>query len=122
MNPELWLGLLGLLPLVLYIVLVFRNVDILTATAVCVVTGAVLSHQTLISFGAALTDAMGSFLALVGLIIMLGRGLGEVLNATRSRYRVPIIHTIGADTEKGRVRYHASCLAVVVIARHHGRG
>jgi hypothetical protein len=116
MNPELWLGLLGLLPLVLYVVLVFRNVDILTATAICVVAGALLSGQTLLSFGAALTDAMGSFLALVGLIIMLGRGLGEVLNATGvSRVIVyRIIHSIGVDTEKKAMfGIMLSCLVVV---------
>lgn len=116
MNPELWLGLLGLLPLVLYVVLVFRNIDILTSTAICVVAGALLSHQTLLSFGAALTDAMGSFLALVGLIIMLGRGLGEVLNATGvSRVIVyRIIHSIGVDTEKKAMfGIMLSCLVVV---------
>ncbi|MRR53900.1 MAG: permease [Deltaproteobacteria bacterium] len=116
MNPELWLGLLGLLPLVLYVVLVFRNVDILTATAICVIAGALLSGQTLLSFGAALTDAMGSFLALVGLIIMLGRGLGEVLNATGvSRVIVyRIIHSIGVDTEKKAMfGIMLSCLVVV---------
>jgi H+/gluconate symporter-like permease len=115
-NPALWLGLLGLLPLVLYIVLVFRNVDILTATAICVVAGALLSHQTLVSFGAALANAMGSFLALVGLIIMLGRGLGEVLNATGvSRVIVyRIIHSIGVDTEKKAMfGIMLSCLVVV---------
>jgi len=116
MNPELWLGLLGLLPLVLYVVLVFRNVDILTATAICVAAGALLSGQTLLSFGAALTNAMGSFLALVGLIIMLGRGLGEVLNATGvSRVIVyRIIHTIGVDTEKKAMfGIMLACLVVV---------
>jgi H+/gluconate symporter-like permease len=116
MNPSLWLGLLGLLPLVLYIVLVFRNVDILTATAISVVAGALLSHQTLVSFGAALADATGSFLALVGLIIMLGRGLGEVLNSTGvSRVIVyRIIHTIGVDTEKkAMLGIMLSCLVVV---------
>ncbi len=116
MNPSLWLGLLGLLPLVLYIVLVFRNVDILTATAISVLAGALLSHQTLVSFGAALADATGSFLALVGLIIMLGRGLGEVLNTTGvSRVIVyRIIHTIGVDTEKkAMLGIMLSCLVVV---------
>src|SRR5512135_3470867 len=102
LNPAFWWGLLGLSPLLIYIVLVFRNVDILPATAVCVVIGAVLSHQTPASFGAALADGMGSFLALVGLIIMLGRGLGEVLNATRVSHTIVhrIIHGVGVDTEK----------------------
>ena len=51
MNPELWRGLLGLSPLLIYIILVFRNVDILPATFICVVIGAVISQQTLASFG-----------------------------------------------------------------------
>ena len=102
MTPVVWQGLPGLAPLVIYIFLVFRGVDILPATAICVVIGALISHQTLLSFGAAMADSMGSFLALIGLIIMLGRGLGEVLNATGvSRTIVhKILHGIGVDTEK----------------------
>ncbi len=115
-NHSLWLGLAGLLPLLVYVVLVFRGTDILAATALCVVLGAFLSHQTLISFGAALANAMGSFLALVGLIIMLGRGLGEVLAATRVSHTLVhrIIHTIGVDTEKkAMLGIMAACLVMV---------
>lgn len=115
-DQAIWWGLLGLSPLVIYIVLVFRNVDILPATAVCVVIGAVLSRQTPASFGAALADSMGSFLALVGLIIMLGRGLGEVLNATRVSHTIVhrIIYTIGVDTEKkAMLGIMAACLVIV---------
>ena len=116
LTSGLWWGLLGLLPLVIYVILVFRDVEILTATAFCVVSGALLSRQTLLSFGTALADGMGSFLALVGLIIMLGRGLGEVLNATGvSRtivYR--IIHGIGVDTEnRAMLGIMAACLVMV---------
>jgi uncharacterized ion transporter superfamily protein YfcC len=102
MTPALWWGLLGLTPLLVYIVLVFRDVDVLPATAICVVIGAVLSRQTPVSFGAALASGMGSFLALVGLIIMLGRGLGEVLTATGVSHTIvhKIIYGIGVDTEK----------------------
>jgi H+/gluconate symporter-like permease len=102
MTQDLWMGLLGLLPLVVYIVLVFRDMDILPATAVCVVLGAILSRQTPLSFAAALAGSMGSFLALVGLIIMLGRGLGEVLAATGVSHTIVhrIIYGVGVDTEK----------------------
>lgn len=116
MNPELWWGLLGLAPLIVYIVLVFRDVDILTATAVCVVIGAVISRQSLLSFASALADSMGSFLALVGLIIMLGRGLGEVLNATRVSHTIvhSIIYGIGVDTEKkAMLGIMAACMVIV---------
>ena len=115
MTPTLAWGLVGLLPLLVYIVLVFRDVDILAATAICVVLGAVLSHQTLVSFGAALANAMSSFLALVGLIIMLGRGLGEVLTATRVTHTIVhrIIYGIGVDTERKAML--GIMLAVLVI-------
>lgn len=116
MNSTLWWGLLGLTPLLIYIVLVFRGVDILSATAICVVIGALLSHQSLLSFGTALAESTGSFLALVGLIIMLGRGLGEVLNATRVSHTIVhrIIYGIGVDTEKrAMLGIMLACLVVV---------
>jgi len=114
--PAVWRGLFGLLPLVLYVVLVFRNVEILTATALCVVAGALISGQTLVSFGAALAAGMGSFLALIGLIIMLGRGLGEVLNATGVSHAIVhgILRSIGVDTEKkAMLGIMAACLVMV---------
>ncbi|HTP64460.1 MAG TPA: permease [Geobacteraceae bacterium] len=116
MSPIDWHGVAGLAPLAIYIALVFRGVEILPATAVCVVIGALISHQTLVSFGAALADSMGSFLALVGLIIMLGRGLGEVLGATGvSRAIVHrIVHGIGVDTEKkAMLGIMAACMVMV---------
>jgi len=115
-TPALAWGLLGLLPLLVYVVLVFRDVDILAATAISVALGAILSHQTLASFGAALANAMSSFLALVGLIIMLGRGLGEVLNATRVSHTIVhrIIYSIGVDSEKkAMLGIMAACLVIV---------
>ncbi len=115
-SPAVWQGLPGLAPLAIYIVLVFRGMEILPATAICVAIGAVVSHQTPLSFGAALAESMGSFLALVGLIIMLGRGLGEVLGATGvSRTIVHrIIHGIGVDTEKkATLGIMAACLVIV---------
>lgn len=115
MTSSLSWGLVGLLPLLVYIMLVFRDVDILAATAVCVVLGAVLSHQSLVSFGIALANAMSSFLALVGLIIMLGRGLGEVLSATKVTHTIVhrIIHGIGVGSENRAIL--GIMLAVLVI-------
>ncbi len=99
---NIWWGLLGLLPLILYLVLVFGGMDILPATLLCVLVGAVLTHQSLLSLGNAVAKAMTSFLALVGLIIMLGRGLGEVLTETKVTHTLvhKIIYGIGIDTEK----------------------
>ena len=116
MDQDLCWGLLGLAPLLVYVILVFRDVDILPATVICVVLGALLSHQTILSFAAVLANAMSSFLALVGLIIMLGRGLGEVLSATKVSHTIVhrIIFSIGVDTEKkAMLGIMLACLTIV---------
>ena len=82
-NFNIWWGLLGLLPLLVYIVLVLREMDPLPATIICVVLGAIINAKSLVAVGTDLSKALGSFLGLVGLIIMLGRGLGEVLSETK---------------------------------------
>ncbi len=113
---NVWLGLLGLLPLVAYVVLVFCDMDPLPATAICVLIGAILTHQNLLSFGEVLAKAMGSFLALVGLIIMLGRGLGEVLTETKVSHTIvhKIIFGVGIDTEKkAMLGIMAACMVVI---------
>jgi len=113
---NVWWGLLGLLPLVVYVVLVFCDVDPLPATAICVLIGAILTHQNLLSFAEVLAKAMGSFLALVGLIIMLGRGLGEVLTETKVSHTIvhKIIFGIGIDTEKkAMLGIMSACMVVI---------
>ncbi|MDR3671236.1 MAG: Na+/H+ antiporter NhaC family protein [Holophaga sp.] len=101
-HVNIWWGLLGLAPLILYFILILSNVDLLPATLICVLIGAVLTHQTLLSLGEAVAHSLSSFLALVGLIIMLGRGLGEVLTETKVTHTLvhKIIYGIGIDTEK----------------------
>ena len=111
-----WMGLLGLVPLVLYIILVFRDVDPLPATVICVIIGAIICKQDLASFGNVLQKAMGSFLAIVGLIIMLGRGLGEVLNETKVTHTIvhKILYGIGIDTQKKAMAgIMISCFVVI---------
>jgi Na+/H+ antiporter NhaC len=113
---NLWWGLLGLTPMLLYIVLVFRDVEPLPATVICVIVGAIICKQDLASFGMVMQKALGSFLAVVGLIIMLGRGLGEVLNATKVTHTIvhKIIYGIGVDTEKkAMLGIMLSCFVVI---------
>ncbi len=115
-DSSFWMGLLGLVPLLLYIVLVFRDVDPLPATVICVIIGAIICKQDLASFGDVMQKAMGSFLAIVGLIIMLGRGLGEVLNETKVTHTIvhKIIYSIGIDTQKkAMVGIMISCFVVI---------
>jgi xanthosine utilization system XapX-like protein len=69
---------------------------------IAVVLGAVITQQTVFSFGDVLIKSMGSFLALIGLIIMMGRGLGEVLTAAKVSHTIvhKIVYGIGVNTEK----------------------
>ena len=75
-------ALFGLLPLVIYIILAFRGKNITLVVLICTIIGAIITKQNPISFGNSIYEALGSFMALVGFIIMLGAGLGEVLKRT----------------------------------------
>ena len=85
MNYDIgfWWALASLGVIIVYTVLVFRNVDPLVATAIGVGLGFIFNKSSPIEMGKSLESALGSFLALVGFIIMLGRGLGEVLADTK---------------------------------------
>lgn len=97
-GPSLW----ALLPLVVYTVLVFRGVKTLNATLIGVFVGFILTGQTPASFAGMMRGSLSSFLALIGLIIMLAAGLGAVLNETKVSHTIVhwIVGTIGVDNEK----------------------
>lgn len=72
--------ILGLLPLIVYIILAFNpKIHSLVNVSICVLLGAILTKTNPLSFGTILIDSLGSFLGKVGLIIMLGSGLGLIL-------------------------------------------
>jgi len=75
--------IVGLVPLLLYIVLSFKkDSNAVVNVGICVIIGAILVNQPIIELGNIIYESMGSFLALVDLIIMLGSGLGSVLRIT----------------------------------------
>ena len=69
----------GLLPLLLYIILSFRGMDMIWVVLLCVILGGVLTGTPPIAFGNAIAAGLGSFMGLIGFIILIGAGLGEVL-------------------------------------------
>lgn len=72
--------ILGLTPLIVYIILAFRpKIHPLVNVSICLAIGAVLTKTNLLEFGAVLTTSLGSFLGQVGFIIMIGSGLGLIL-------------------------------------------
>ncbi len=74
--PSLW----GLLPLFIYIVLIFMNKSNLLATMVGIVVGAILLGHDLGMIADDFATSLGSFVVSIGLIIMLGAALGKLMN------------------------------------------
>lgn len=72
-----YIQLASLSIIILYVLMLFRNVDPLIATALCVGLGFLWNQSSPVAIGNSMADALGSFMALVGFIIMLGRGLGR---------------------------------------------
>jgi H+/gluconate symporter-like permease len=97
-----YIELASLSIIVLYAVMLFRNVDPLIATAICVGLGYLWNLSSPIAIGNSLAGALGSFMALVGFIIMLGRGLGEVLAHTQVSHTLvhQIVYGIGVNTQR----------------------
>ena len=107
----------GLLPLLLYIVLAFKKgMHPLVNVAICVLFGAILTKQPLGALGGVISKSMGSFLALVGLIIMLGAGLGAVLRKTGVADNIVniLMRRIGVSTQKRAIIATMVCSVVLV--------
>ena len=96
--------------------MLFRNVDPLVATAICVVLGYIFNWSSPIEVGKSMADALGSFMALVGFIIMLGRGLGEVLTETKVSHTLvhKIVYSIGVNTQR-RVKIGIVLSSFVIV-------
>ena len=117
MDWLFYLQLASLSIIVIYTILVFRNIDPLVATAIGVVLGFIFNWSSPIEMGKVLESALGSFLALVGFIIMLGRGLGEVLTETKVSHTLvhKIVYGIGVNTQR-RVKVGVVASSLVIVA------
>lgn len=97
-----YIELASLSIILVYAIMLFRNVDPLVATALCVGLGFLFNWSSPIEMGNTMANAMGSFMALVGFIIMLGRGLGQILTETRVSHTLvhKIVYSIGINTQR----------------------
>ncbi|MFT0212341.1 hypothetical protein VQ643_06950 [Pseudomonas sp. F1_0610] len=75
-------SLLGLTPVIIFAVVALLGVDIVLATIGAIVLGAIMTSTTPVEMGKLLAESLGSFIAVVGLIIVLGAGVGEVAART----------------------------------------
>jgi TRAP-type C4-dicarboxylate transport system permease large subunit len=96
-QPGLW----GLVPIVVYAGLALLGVDIVLATLGAVVCAVVLTRSTPAALGPVLIESMGSLIALLGVIILLGAGLGEVLKRTGAAEFVvlSVVRKVGLTTQ-----------------------
>src|SRR5699024_8200503 len=94
-------AIVGLVPLIIYIDLSFRDMNPVLNVGMCVILSAILTKQDLFSFGEVLANSLGSFLGIIGFIIMIGSGLGAILQKTGvAEFLVmSLTKKIGVDTK-----------------------
>ena len=109
-------SLLGLIPLVLYLFLVFKGYKATTAVAVGLTAGCILTGQSISSISTMIAKATGSFLGIIGLIIMLGSGLGYVMTKSGVAKTIVywIVNKIGVNSEKKGIVVTMICSLVIV--------
>ena len=93
--------LVALIPLILYIILAFKDINPILNVLICVILTAILTNQPLLSMGAVIGESLGSFLGLIGFIIMLGSALGAILKKTgvAENIVIAVMKKIGINTE-----------------------
>lgn len=76
-------SLLGLLPLLIYIVLgMIMTKHMIVPLVIATVVGCIMSGNGAIQFGASFNTALGGLMGQIGVICLLGAGLGAVMNET----------------------------------------
>lgn len=95
-QPGLW----AMIPIVTYAVLVLVGFNILISTAFASALAIAMAQLSLPDIGTLLTDSLGSFIATIGLIIMLGAGLGAIAreSGAASALVQGLVNRIGVDT------------------------
>ncbi|WP_315121747.1 Na+/H+ antiporter NhaC family protein, partial [uncultured Clostridium sp.] len=97
--------LFALLSLILYIVLAFKDINPILNVLLCVIITAILTNKPLLGMGSVIADSLGSFLSLIGFIIMIGSALGAILKKTGVAENIvrTVMKKIGINTEKKAV-------------------
>jgi len=111
--------ILALVPLIIYIILAFKDINAILNVVICVLLSAIMTKQPLMEMGDVIGEALGSFLAMIGFIIMLGSALGEVLKKTGvAEYIVlTFMKKIGINDEKKAILavMISSCILVALL-------
>lgn len=111
--------LVGLIPLIIYIILAFKDINPVLNVVICVILSAILTNHSLMGMGNVIATSLGSFLALIGMIILLGSALGAVLKRTGVAENIvlTLMRKIGINTEKKAIiaSMITSCVLVALL-------
>lgn len=105
-QPNNELGLLSFTPLVALALLSLIGVDIVLAVISSIIIAMIMTSTSLPAMGTLLAKSTGSFIATVGLIIMLGAGVGEVATRTGAAVELVkfVVHRVGLSSQR-RVKF-----------------
>ncbi|MDO5734822.1 MAG: Na+/H+ antiporter NhaC family protein [Eubacteriales bacterium] len=109
--------LFALIPLILYIVLAFKDLNPVLNVFICVIFSAILTKQPLLKMGSVIGDSLGSFLGLIGFIILIGAALGEVLKRTGVAENIvkQVMRKIGINTINKAI-IASMCTSMILVA------
>ncbi len=102
-------SLLGLIPLAVYIILCFTRFGQIFAVIAGILVAAVIGGHGIMDIASAVRGGLGSFLGYIGLIILLGAGLGQVLKRTGV-----VRHLVYMVTERLNVNSQSRAFLVVM--------
>ena len=107
-RPGSELGLLGFTPLVALAILSLIGVDIVLAVISSIIIAMIMTST-------GLAKSTGSFIATVGLIIMLGAGVGEVATRTGAAVELVkfVVHRIGLSSQT-RVKFGIVASSILI--------
>ena len=110
--PTLW----GLLPIIVYALLVLLGIDVVLATLAGFLSAILLTGVGVKPLADMLAQSLGSFIAVVGLIIIMGAGLGQVAKETgAAEYLVrTVLYRIGLST-RTRVQVGVMLTSTILV-------
>lgn len=111
-GPTLW----GIAPIVLYGVLCVAGMDMVIATVVSLLGGVLIAQQSPAEVGDLLALSLTDLVAMIGLIIMLGAGAGEVLRVTGVASNIvrSVMSAVGERSQRAvQLGIMLSCLVLV---------
>lgn len=108
-------GLLGFTPIVALALLTLAGMDIVLAVISAIIIAMIMTSTSLPTLGVMLANSTGSFIATVGLIIMLGAGVGEVATRTGAAVELVkfVVQRVGISTQR-RVKLSIMLSSVLI--------